>query len=96
MIRIVKLSLGSEYIEKFKELFEERKVLIRNAGGCTRLELWQDKNEDGVFYTYSIWHDESDLDEYRISDLFRETWSQVKLWFNKPPQAFSADKLMRL
>ncbi len=94
MIRIVKLSFKEEYIENFLFLFEERKQRIRNFEGCNYLELWQDKSEKGVFYTYSIWQDASDLENYRISDLFQDTWTHVKQWFNHPPKAFSADKIM--
>ncbi len=94
MIRIVKLSFAAEHVEKFERLFEERKSLIRNFEGCTYLELWQDKSEAGVFYTYSIWQDVSNLESYRVSDLFQETWSQVKQWFSKPPHAFSADSII--
>lgn len=93
MIRIVKLSFKEEYIENFLLLFEERKQRIRNFEGCNYLELWQDKSEKGVFYTYSIWQEPSDLENYRISDLFQDTWTQVKQWFSHPPQAFSADKI---
>lgn len=96
MIRIVKLSFETEHIEKFKLLFEERKLLIRNFNGCTHLELWQDKKEAGTFYTYSIWQEEANLEDYRVSALFQDTWTQVKQWFSAPPQAFSADKIMTI
>ncbi len=94
MIRIVKLSFDSRYTEQFRQLFEERKAMIRHFPGCTYLELWQDRQHPDIFYTYSIWHEASHLEAYRISDLFQDTWNQVKQWFNAPPQAFSADQLM--
>ncbi len=96
MIRIVRLSFEEQYIEKFTLLFEERKLLIRQFEGCCSLALWEDKSEAGVFYTYSIWQHENDLEAYRQSALFQDTWSQVKQWFNKPPQAFSADQILSL
>jgi hypothetical protein len=96
MIRIVRLSFETEHIENFKSLFEERKLKIRQFEGCSSLDLWQDKSQPGVFYTYSIWQQEHDLEAYRQSALFQDTWSQVKRWFKEPPQAFSADKLLSI
>jgi hypothetical protein len=54
MIRVVKLSFKPAHSNDFNELFEDRKEQIKSFQGCTYLELWQDHNELGVFYTYSI------------------------------------------
>jgi hypothetical protein len=94
MIRVVKLSFKPTHSNDFNELFEERKERIKSFEGCTYLELWQDHNELGVFYTYSIWDDERHLEEYRMSALFQETWAIIKPWFSQKPMAFSADKRM--
>ena len=93
MIRIVKLSFKKEHVADFLILFEERKQKIKNMEGCTHLELWQDKKEKNIFYTYSIWQQENDLENYRVSNLFQDTWSTVKQWFCDAPFAFSADIL---
>lgn len=94
MIRIVRLTFKQQHIEDFMQLFTERKQMIRDFEGCTHLELWQDKNDARIFYTYSLWEHHDHLDNYRISDLFRDTWSTVKTWFDAEPFAFSADKLV--
>jgi quinol monooxygenase YgiN len=94
VIRIVKMTFKEEHIADFNALFDARKERIRNFPGCTYLELWNDQNDPSIFYTYSIWEHESNLEEYRISELFQDTWSTVKLWFKEKPQAFSATKLM--
>ncbi len=94
MIRVVKLSFKPEHINDFKLFFEGRKERIKSFRGCTYLELWQDHNDSGIFYTYSIWNDQKHLEEYRISELFQDTWAIVKPWFSQKPMAFSADKMM--
>jgi quinol monooxygenase YgiN len=94
MIRVVKLSFKPAHSNDFNELFEERKERIKSFQGCTYLELWQDHNEEGVFYTYSIWDDEQKLEAYRMSTFFQETWSIIKPWFSQKPMAFSANKRM--
>lgn len=96
MIRIVRLSFHPQYVEEFRIFFDERKMLIRNFPGCNCLELWQDQKEAGVFYTYSNWDKAADLESYRSSKLFENTWAQVKQWFSDAPQAFSAGKLISL
>ena len=96
MIRVVKMSFRYEHINDFKELFAERRERIRHFEGCSYLELWQDKDNPGIFYTYSLWDDAHNLEAYRVSDLFQETWMTVKQWFNDAPEAFSANKLIAL
>ena len=69
--------------------FDTVKDLIRNFPGVRHLELHRDAVQPNVFYTFSRWNDESDLEAYRRSDLFKSAWSQVKPWFGGKPQAFS-------
>lgn len=89
IIRIVKMVFRTEEIEAFQTLFEERKSLIRNFEGCTHLELWQDKNNPQIFFTYSWWDTEEHLDNYRASHFFDDTWNLTKQKFAARPEAWS-------
>ena len=91
-VRIVKMSFYSKYITEFQEMFEEKKTKIRNTEGCQLLELYQDKNNPEIFFTYSYWNKEQDLENYRNSDFFKTTWLQTKGYFNNKPEAWSVDK----
>lgn len=91
-VRIVKMSFNSTYISAFQEMFEEKKMRIRNTKGCQLLELYQDKNNPEIFFTYSYWNSEQDLENYRNSDFFKATWQQTKTYFNGKPEAWSVDK----
>ena len=95
-VRIVKLSFHQENIPAFLENFEEMKEKIRNAPGNRLLELYQDKNNSDVFFTYSYWETEEDLENYRHSELFDGIWSFTKKLFNAKPEAWSVDKLVSL
>ena len=77
-VRIVKLSFHEENIPAFLENFELNKQKIRNASGNRFLELYQDKNNKCIFFTYSYWETEADLETYRNSELFKEVWSFIK------------------
>jgi heme-degrading monooxygenase HmoA len=95
-IRIVKLSFHEENIPAFLENFKIIKERIRSAPGNRLLELYQDKNNKNIFFTYSYWETEQDLENYRTSDFFSEVWSFTKKLFNDKPQAWSVDKLASL
>lgn len=95
-IRIVKMSFHQQNIPAFLENFELMKDKIRNAPGNRLLELYQDKNNPEVFFTYSFWEEESDLENYRNSELFYDVWQFTKKLFNAKPEAWSVDQLVSL
>ncbi|WP_117882603.1 putative quinol monooxygenase [Aureibaculum luteum] len=92
LIRIVKLSFEEEKINKFLSTFNAHKEQIKNFKGCTHLELLRDKNNSNVFFTYSYWNNEQDLENYRNSDLFNNVWTQTKVLFNNRPEAWSVER----
>jgi len=75
--------------EAFLAIFEENKQQIRSFPGCEHLELWQEKDTEAVFMTYSWWKDEQALESYRHSELFRQTWAKTKVLFAARPEAWS-------
>ncbi len=95
-VRIVKLSIADIHIDEFLNMFDAKKKLIRNFSGCQHLELYQDKHNTNIFFTYSYWNAESDLNAYRHSDLFKGVWAKTKTMFNGKPEAWSVDKLVSL
>ena len=95
-VRIVKMSFSEENIPTFLENFELMKDKIRNTAGNRFLELYQDKNNKCIFFTYSYWETEEDLENYRKSELFTEVWAFTKKLFNDKPEAWSVDKLVSL
>ena len=96
LIRIVKMSFAEENIPTFLENFELIKDKIRNTPGNRLLELYQDKTNQCIFFTYSYWETEEDLENYRKSELFNEVWAFTKKLFNDKPEAWSLDKLVSL
>ena len=86
-----------EEVDNFKQLFEERKEKIRNFPGCQHLELLQGvPDNQSIFFTYSYWESEADLNNYRHSDLFAETWKLTKQMFSQKAEAISTQKLHSL
>jgi len=95
-VRIVKLSFQPEKTETFLSMFDESKERIRNSHGCRLLELYRDKTNPNIIFSYSYWEEEKDLENYRNSFFFKELWSQMKIMFNDKPFAWSLDKVASL
>ncbi|MDP5157556.1 MAG: antibiotic biosynthesis monooxygenase [Flaviramulus sp.] len=96
IVRIVKMGFYKQNIEAFLTNFNDTKQQIRNFEGCQFLELYRDKNDTSVFFTYSHWENEDALEGYRKSELFNQVWSKTKPLFSKPAKAWSVEKLESL
>jgi len=83
-------------IEVFLQNFEETKTRIRAFEGCQFLELYRDKNDISIFFTYSYWDSEDALENYRKSELFKSIWSKTKPLFSVRPETWSVDKMETL
>lgn len=90
------MSFKHQKVDEFLSNFDANKAKIRGFEGCDFLELYRDQYNTNVFFTYSYWNSESDLNNYRHSDLFKAIWSKTKPLFNAKPEAWSVDKLASL
>jgi heme oxygenase (mycobilin-producing) len=87
--RIVKMSFHPEKVGQFTEIFETNWQKIRSFEGCSHVELLQDENNSGIFFTYSLWLSEEHVNRYRDSELFAQVWGATKKLFNAKPEAWS-------
>ena len=83
-------------VSNFLKVFESVKSKIRHFEGCQHLELWQEKTNPHILFTYSWWADDVCLENYRQSDLFATTWAQTKILFAAKPEAWSVAALETL
>ena len=90
------MTFQPEGVADFLANFEKNKEAIRNFPGCTRLELLQEKGREDVYFTYSWWEQEQDLENYRQSDLFRGVWQLTKTFFAAKPEAWSLENKVKL
>ena len=95
-VRIVKMSFHEDKIDAFLSNFEAIKHHIRNFPGNRFLELYRDRDDPTIFFTYSYWENEDDLENYRKSELFNEVWAFTKQLFKAKAEAWSVDKLVTL
>lgn len=90
------MSFDPAKIDEFLANFEANKKKIRAFEGCNFLELYRDQNNTNIFFTYSYWDSETDLNNYRHSELFKSVWAKTKPLFNDKPEAWSVNKLESL
>ena len=96
LVRIVKMSFEASKIDEFLANFDANKIHIRNFEGCEYLELYRDKQNTNIFFTYSYWNSHEDLEAYRQSDLFKKVWAKTKVLFDGKPKAWSVEKIVSL
>ncbi len=89
IIRLVKMHLKSNEVSAFKGLFFRSKAKIEAMPGCSAVNLHQDVKNPDIFFTISHWHTEEDLENYRNSDVFLNTWRKVKPLFQERAEAWS-------
>lgn len=96
IIRIVKMSFQPEKLDEFMIIFNASKEKIRAFEGCHHLSLLENKESKNVLFTYSFWENEKCLENYRHSELFKNTWAKTKILFNEKPEAWSLNNLTSL
>ena len=89
IIRIVKMEFEQGSISDFLDIFAASRDKIRSFPGCVHLQLLQGEADPCVFFTYSHWEREQDLDVYRNSELFRSVWRNTRKLFRAAPHAWS-------
>ena len=92
IIRIVKMTFDQKKVNEFLEIFNSSKQYIRNFKGCTHLELLNDINSTNIFFTYSYWESENDLNNYRNSELFNTVWNKTKVLFSAKVETWTVER----
>ena len=92
LTRIVKLSILPSKQISFEQFFGEKRNIILSFEGCKHVELL--KSSGDIYFTYSIWDDETSLNAYRNSTPFEKIWSKTKTFFSGKPEAWSLDKII--
>jgi len=84
-----------EKVEEFMDIFNQIKNAIAEFEGCEYIELVRDKDNKNIFFTISRWKEQSYLEKYRNSELFKHTWAKTKILFIEKPEAWSTVSLFK-
>lgn len=89
LVRVVRMEFADEKVGDFKKLFYDRQAKINAFPGCQQVQLLQDHALSNVYYTLSHWDGPDDLENYRTSEFFEDTWAATKALFSGEPKAWS-------
>lgn len=89
LVRVVKMHFSVNFIEDFKVIFNTAKSKIASFEGCNNVKLLQHETIPEIFFTISNWENAQALENYRNSDLFKNTWAKVKPNFINKAEAWS-------
>lgn len=93
--RLVQMTFKHEAIQDFLQVFQDSKNLIRAFPGNLHVELLQDVQKPNIFFTYSIWQNQEALENYRQSELFKQTWAKTKILFLEKAKANSTKRISK-
>lgn len=77
----------------FAKIYANRNPFTKKVKGCLEVKVMKDADHDDVIYTVSLWEAKEDLEAYRNSNYFAETWPMVKKQLAKRAEAFSLEEL---
>jgi heme-degrading monooxygenase HmoA len=83
------MEFAAERVPDFLNIFAASRDKIRSFSGCAHLQLLQDEADSCIFFTYSHWDGEAELNAYRNSSLFKAVWIDTKKLFRAAPRAWS-------
>jgi quinol monooxygenase YgiN len=91
--RIVKMSFQPDKTDDFIRLVSAIHKDIAAFDGCKKVLILRDVSDKNIFFTYSLWENESSLENYRRSDFFKTVWTKTKILFSDKPKAWSTQVL---
>ena len=88
--RIVRMDMLPDAEVAFLEIYSRSREAIRAQKGCMGLDLLRSVRDGHVsLWTISMWQSVDDLETYRSSALFRNTWTAVKPLFSGRAEAWT-------
>ncbi len=97
LIRIVKLKIKQQNLEAFLAAYKSRNPVENKINGCVSVKLTKVTTNSDLAYhefcTISEWKSEIDLENYRNSPYFKETWTNLKPFFAQKAEAWSLTEI---
>lgn len=87
--RIVKMTFRPGTEADFQQVFADSAPVIRTFKGLIEVNAFSDIANPQVYFTISRWESEVDLNNYRNSEFFKQTWTRTKALFYSKAEAWS-------
>lgn len=76
----------------FKQTLKDYQKALKEQKGCMHLDMFSDKKEKDIFYSYTIWDNDTNLKKYRKSALYKELSGKILPLCDKEPKAWTVDE----
>ena len=90
--RIIKLRLKDstdEFIKYINSIHDE----IFQFTGCHNMEVLNDKDDPKVFFIYTIWKNETELNKFRNSSFNRNFWNTLQDLCESRPEVWTVENI---
>lgn len=91
--RIVKMSVKKDKVKDFVRYFEKYNEEIKIFDGCEHHDFLEDKNDASVFFTYTTWKSERQIERYRRSETHRLHKQKLQEFYEKDDSAWTVEKI---
>lgn len=91
--RIVRMHFRPEEVESFIDIYRKSRPFILEMKGCLGVSLHSQAGKPEIMFTISKWDSEEDLNHYRNSDFFKQTWTKTKALFESSADAWSLEEI---
>ncbi len=87
------MTFQADKCDEFQDFVTTIVDTIASFKGCHKVEILRDVNQRNIFFSYSLWDSEDDLNNYRHSEKFKEIWTKTKQMFSEKTIAWSTEKI---
>lgn len=93
ILRIVKMELKETNIDLFHLFMKNLKDEKLKLEGCLHYDYFCDKQNEHIYFSYTIWVTDRHLKKYKKTELFKEVTRTVRNLCKKEPIAWTVENV---
>lgn len=93
ILRVVKMKVESKKIEAFELFMNNLHDEKLKLSGCLHFDFFHEKENNNIYYAYTIWENEKYFKQYKKSDLFKEVVTTLKSLCIEEPKAWTIENV---
>ncbi len=93
ILRVVKMELIEKKVELFELFMKNLKDEKLKQEGCLHHDIFCDKDNSLIYFSYTIWATEKYLKKYKKTELFKEVTRTIRTLCFKEPIAWTVENV---
>ena len=93
IIRVVKIPIKDASINSFIKRIPIISNEVRRVSGCIHNDIFRDKMKENIFYSYTIWNSDEDIEKYLGSQYYKDIWGDLWDYFEGTPKSWKIDNI---